>query len=995
MLRQKSPDAAEMYAAAQNRGSVRIIVQYRTPQGPARANLGTAAENIPAIVAENHAAQDTILSSDVGPPGQLSGAGTALRRFDITAGFAINATAAQIEALAQDDRVVSITMDRAFPPQLIQSVPLIGMPSAYNAGATGNGWVVAVVDTGVDQTHQFLAGKTIAQACFSTTQGTLGNGGSLSLCPPSPQTIVACPNRPGFQTGAVAATNLLVGGGAPSSGYTWSSSNLPPGLVLNAATGVISGNGNPASIPPANSTIDIPITVTDGTQTIPAPPGTVTFSVQDYPPGNTNICGLPIFQVFAGPIPLYAQPGAPYGVTLSVVGGTPPYTWTLAKNSVLPAGLVLGPSTGVVHGTASQSQAGQTFNFSITVTDSTNGSAYVSGPYSITVCGNGITCPGTALQFFGTANAGPGANCSINGCEHGTHVAGIAVGLNSQFQTGQPPNGVAKSASLIAIQTYSEFTGAGANNCGNAASPCVLALNSDIAASLNYVYSIRNSLPGGTQLAAANFSGGGGLYSGTCDTAVDNGAVASAINLLSSAGIATTVSAGNGPAGQNGSTSQISWPACISSAIAVASSSKVDVVSSFSDLSSQVAVFAPGGETNPPPPPCTTAGICPILSSFPPNFACSNYSGPGNYCGDSGTSMAAPHVAGAIAAMRTVCPASTVQQILDALIKSGTPITDHRQGGTVTKNRIRVNLALRNGCKGIAWNDTHQFTGDGNSDLPWRNTSGAVALWLMNGSSVLSSGGFGTIATTYSIIGQRDFTGGGDADMLWRDSSGNLYMWLMNGLTVSSTAGLGNVPTNWTVYGTGDLNRDGIGDLLWRDSSGNVAIWFMNGSQIASTTSLGQVPTNWTIVGDDNRGDILWRDNSGDLAIWQMNGSQGVDAAVGLGNVPSNWVIAGVGDFNGDGYLDILWRDNNSGTVAIWFLNGSEQIQSTASLGAVPSTWKIAETGDYNGDGKSDILWIDNSGNVAIWFMNGPTISSTAGYGNVGTSWLVQSLNAE
>jgi hypothetical protein len=101
------------------------------------------------------------------------------------------------------------------------------------------------------------------------------------------------------------------------------------------------------------------------------------------------------------------------------------------------------------------------------------------------------------------------------------------------------------------------------------------------------------------------------------------------------------------------------------------------------------------------------------------------------------------------------------------------------------------------------------------------------------------------------------------------------------------------------------------------------------------------------------------------------------------------------GDFNGDGVTDILWQDSNSGTVAIWFLNNALALQSTANLGAVGSSWSIAQTGDYNGDGKSDILWIDNTGNVAAWFMNGGQISSTAGYGNVGTSWQVQSANAE
>ena len=60
----------------------------------------------------------------------------------------------------------------------------------------------------------------------------------------------------------------------------------------------------------------------------------------------------------------------------------------------------------------------------------------------------------------------------------------------------------------------------------------------------------------------------------------------------------------------------------------------------------------------------------------------------------------------------------------------------------------------------------------------------------------------------------------------------------------------------------------------------------------------------------------------------------------------------------------------------------------------VPSTWNIAQTGDYNGDGKSDILWEDNSANLAVWYMNGAQIASTAGLGNV-AGWTVLSADSD
>jgi hypothetical protein len=61
----------------------------------------------------------------------------------------------------------------------------------------------------------------------------------------------------------------------------------------------------------------------------------------------------------------------------------------------------------------------------------------------------------------------------------------------------------------------------------------------------------------------------------------------------------------------------------------------------------------------------------------------------------------------------------------------------------------------------------------------------------------------------------------------------------------------------------------------------------------------------------------------------------------------------------------------------------------------VPLAWSVSETGDFDGDGKSDILWHDTAGDMGVWLMNGLTVNSQIGLGNVGTSWQPQGKAAD
>jgi hypothetical protein len=71
-------------------------------------------------------------------------------------------------------------------------------------------------------------------------------------------------------------------------------------------------------------------------------------------------------------------------------------------------------------------------------------------------------------------------------------------------------------------------------------------------------------------------------------------------------------------------------------------------------------------------------------------------------------------------------------------------------------------------------------------------------------------------------------------------------------------------------------------------------------------------------------------------------------------------------------------------------MNGTA-LSSGPGLGTVPTAWRIVATADFNGDGKSDILLWRNTttGEVAVWFISGVTVTGTTGIGTVGLDWKI------
>jgi subtilisin family serine protease len=294
---------------------------------------------------------------------------------------------------------------------------------------------------------------------------------------------------------------------------------------------------------------------------------------------------------------------------------------------------------------------------------------------------------------------GAGVNCTIADCEHGTHVAGIAVGKN--YTGGPGYDGVAPEAKLIAIQIFSKFTNP--SDCGSSSTPCLSAYDEDILAALQYV---QTTLAVSQTIAAVNMSLGDGTNNTTpCDASPYFAAVSG----LRAINIATVIAAGN-----QGSSNGLSSPGCVSNAISVGSTTKTDGISSFSNRASYMSLFAPGSG---------------IESSVPTNAF-------GNL---SGTSMAAPHVSGAWAVMRQRYPSESVTQILARLRTTGQPIAI---GPSTSIPRIQLNTAL--GLAAATPTPTQQPTSTPNPDTNYMIQDGSFELGTATPHWTQGSTHFGT-----------------------------------------------------------------------------------------------------------------------------------------------------------------------------------------------------------------------------------------------------------
>lgn len=247
------------------------------------------------------------------------------------------------------------------------------------------------------------------------------------------------------------------------------------------------------------------------------------------------------------------------------------------------------------------------------------------------------------------------------------------------------------------------------------------------------------------------------------------------------------------------------------------------------------------------------------------------------------------------------------------------------------------------GPPGAAWSAAWatDFNADGMSDVRWYDyLTSESAIWLMNGTEVLLPGPIfpGPPGDTWTRVTSTDFNADGMSDLLWRNmTTGAVQVWLMNG-TATLLQGppvAAPIGDGWIATGTGDFNADGLQDVLWY----NPTIRCTSVALMSATTLLLQGPTISGLTGPglwssvaaqdfngDRMADVLWFNAlTQRMTVWLMAGTEILLRGPEIPAPPGgSWSAASTGDFNGDGLADVLWENTVTRRFAVWLMNGPE-----------------------------------------------------------------------
>lgn len=207
-------------------------------------------------------------------------------------------------------------------------------------------------------------------------------------------------------------------------------------------------------------------------------------------------------------------------------------------------------------------------------------------------------------------------------------------------------------------------------------------------------------------------------------------------------------------------------------------------------------------------------------------------------------------------------------------------------------------------------------------------------------------------------------------------SAGDLITPVQSGSPASATAARALAGFTGKAV-PGDLNGDGRSDLLLdRRGAFPASVWLMNGPMVAGEGRAGLtggcVEGDFTHVGlgdflGDGSIDVLTVDAHDRMLCIRLSGTQFSTARPAFGPYAPGWEPWGVADIDGDGKADIIMLNRSERRIGYWLMDGTSPRDVSANLPWPAGADGLELTGDFNGDRRADLLWK----NGRVWMSTG------------------------
>jgi hypothetical protein len=256
------------------------------------------------------------------------------------------------------------------------------------------------------------------------------------------------------------------------------------------------------------------------------------------------------------------------------------------------------------------------------------------------------------------------------------------------------------------------------------------------------------------------------------------------------------------------------------------------------------------------------------------------------------------------------------------------------------------------------------FNNDGKLDLITL-AHDSIAAFLGNGRGTVVQEPSYNYCCNASYVSVADFNGDGNLDLSFAsgfpEEGSNVQIYLGKG-NGTFEPGSQQQPyySGWGQPAIGDFNSDGKLDLAVPDADGYVDIFLGNGDGTFQTpvTYKGTYGSGPYVITADINGDGKLDLITAAGSVFLGNGDGTFTADGGVSTKFSAYSLF-VGDFNGDGILDVVGL-SSTGNVDIFLGNGDGTFQSALEFAAGTPGGQpqlpILGIGDFNGDGKLDVV---------------------------------------